>query len=106
MTLNLAAKRTSIKSPLARALARRAHVTAANDNALMGSDLPPCDQAKFDEALRFFGKHGLGAAGEARKLAEQAFNAGDRRNYNRWLGICRILDRRLAFDAANAIEAR
>ena len=63
----------------------------ANDNAspFAGADLPR-------EALLHFAEHGLGAAVEARRLAEEAFFAGDRPAYHHWLGICRTFDRRLA----------
>ena len=47
-------------------------------------------------ALRHFAEHGLGAAELAQRNAEQAFFAGNRKEYRHWLDICRALDRRLA----------
>jgi hypothetical protein len=47
-------------------------------------------------ALRHFAAHGLGAAEAARTNAEHAFYAGDRAEYRWWLGICHVLDRRMA----------
>ena len=94
MTLHFAAARTTTRSPLARAFARRSITRAANDNTC------PEDKRGHDvmlhSALRHFAKHGLGAAREARSQAEQAFFAGDRQSYDWWLGICRTLDRRMA----------
>jgi hypothetical protein len=94
MTLHFAPARTIARSSLARAFARRAIARAANDN-------DDAAQAKTHDqmlhaALRHFAEHGLGAAREARKQAEQAFFAGDRQSYDWWFGICRTLDRRMA----------
>ena len=94
MTVHFAPARTIARSPLARAFARRAIARAANDN-------DDAVQAKTHDqmlhaALRHFAEHGLGAAREARKQAEQAFFIGDRASYDWWLGICRTLDRRMA----------
>jgi hypothetical protein len=63
----------------------------ANDNR---SPFAPDDLPRA--ALLHFAEHGLGAALEARRLAEEAFFAGDRASYHHWLGICRTFDRRLA----------
>lgn len=94
MTLHFAAARSAARSPIARALSRRAIARAANDNG------DPAEQSGSDQmlhaALRHFAEHGLGAAQEARKQAEKAFFAGDRPTYDRWVGICRTLDRRMA----------
>ena len=94
MTLHFAAARSSVRSPVARALARRSISRAANDNGdtaeNRGSDL------MLHAALRHFAEHGLGAAREAHKQAEQAFFADDRPSYQWWIGICRTLDRRMA----------
>ena len=101
MSFHFAVARSSAHSPVARALALKALGRAANDNC----DVP--DQAGSQDvllkaALRHFGQHGMGAAREARKQAEQAYFAGDRQSYEWWLGICRQLDKRLAdqFEAA------
>lgn len=68
---------------------------AANDNGY--GDL---QETLLRDALEHFGRHGLSAAESARKEAERAFFAGDRRMYNHWLEVCRALDRRLATDLA------
>lgn len=100
MTFRFAPARTTARSPLARALARRTISQAANDN------LDPAAQQQDDRllhaALRHFAAYGLGAAQEARRQAEQAFFAGDRETYHWWLGICRTLDRRLAEETARS----
>jgi protein-tyrosine-phosphatase len=94
MTVHFAPARSIARSPLARAFARRTIARAANDN-------PDQAQARTHDqmlhaALRHFAEHGLGAAREARKQAENAFFTGDRESYDWWLGICRTLDRRMA----------
>ena len=64
---------------------------AANDNAArIGHD------AVLRDALKHFARHGLAAAEVARREAEKAFFADDRRGYDHWLSICRALDRRMA----------
>lgn len=90
MTLRFAAARSAKTSPLARALARRAPGLAANDNAAETQD------QLLHMALRHFAEHGLGAAGDAHRRAEQAFFAGDREAYQWWLNVCRTLDKRMA----------
>ena len=79
---------------------------AANDN---GSALPEPD-AQSDmllaAALKCLTQHGLRAAQEAHDRAERAFLAGERANCDWWLGVCRMLDRRLANDLCERFEAR
>jgi hypothetical protein len=70
---------------------------AANDNVRSRGD-----DRMLRAALRHFAAHGLGAAEAARSNAETAFFAGDRNEYRWWLGICRMLDRRMA----EAVAAR
>ena len=81
---------------------RRAH----NDN---GSALPEPD-AQSDmllaAALKCLTEHGLRAAQEAHDRAERAFLAGERANCDWWLGVCRMLDRRLANGLCEKFEAR
>lgn len=91
MTVHFAAARNPASSPLARALSRRAIGVVANDN---GNEF--ASDQMLHAALRHFATHGLKAASEAKRQAEQAFFAGDRESYDWWLGICRTLDRRLA----------
>ena len=95
MTVHFAAARSATKSPVARVLVRRTTPQAANDNG--GSDE---NNHLLHAALRHFSKHGLGAAGEARKQAENAFFAGDREAYDWWLNVCRTLDKRMAEEIA------
>ena len=96
MSLRFAAARSPDRSPVARALRKRTIECVANDNGA---------NAEHDQmlraALRHFGEHGLGAARMARQSAETAFFAGDRERYDWWLGICRMLDRRLAAENAS-----
>lgn len=74
--------------------------TAVNDNAGgIGDD------RMLRAALRHFAAHGLGAADAARDKAETAFFAGDSSQYRWWLGICRMLDRRMADAVAARQEA-
>ena len=102
MPLHFAAARSTAHSPIARALAKKALVRAANDNG----DLP--DIATFDTtmraALRHFAEHGLNAAKEAGRLAEAAHCDGDMEGYRWWLGICRKLDRHAADVLARRME--
>lgn len=97
MTLHFAAARSAAKSPIARALLRRPVPQAANDNGQNSEN-----NHLLHAALRHFAQHGLGAAGEARKQAEQAFFAGDRESYDWWLDVCRTLNRRMAEEVARA----
>lgn len=86
---------------VARLLAHRPPTgLAANDNG--GEQV---SQAMLEASLRHFAAHGLGAARAARHQAQQAFFAGDVRAYRWWMGICRLLDRRMAIIAAQRLEA-
>lgn len=91
MSIRFAARANALAPRLSATAARRAVRQPANDNSA-GYD----DQALLQAALRHFGDHGLAAARKARIRAETAFFAGDRQAYQWWLGVCRILDRRLA----------
>lgn len=91
MTITFAASRSPASSPLLRAAIRGVPMRAANDNVQgLGND------ALLHSALRHFAEHGLGAAEQARINAEEAFFAGNRDEYRRWMEICRVLDRRMA----------
>ena len=48
------------------------------------------------EALRYFAKHGLSAAGNAASEAIAARDEGEEDRYQYWLSICRTFDRRTA----------
>jgi hypothetical protein len=84
-------------SSVRRVLAAAASRVAANDNSRGFGD-----DRLLRAALRHFAAHGLGAAEAARAEAERAFFAGDSAEYRWWLGICRMLDRRMA----DAVAAR
>lgn len=99
MSFHFAAARCATRSPIARALARRSAAQAANDNP--ASDTYSTNETQdilLKGALRQFAEHGLGAAREARKQAERAFFTGDRQAYDWWLGVCRMLDKRVAIE--------
>lgn len=101
MPVRFAAARHTTRSPIARALARKAVERAANDNRDGMTD-----DRLLHAALRHFARHGLGAAREAQAQAQKAFFAGDRQSYDWWLAICRTLDRRLADELARGKPAR
>lgn len=67
----------------------------ANDNPPPQQDGAASQQA-LHAALRLFAEHGLGAAAEACRRAEQARAGNDDAEFARWYTICRVLDRRLA----------
>lgn len=98
MSVRFAAARCTARSPIARALARKAVARAANDNGD-----PDARAASFDTTMRaallHFADHGMGAAREARALALQAHADGDTEGCDWWLGICRALDRKAADSA-------
>ncbi|MDG5747215.1 hypothetical protein P8Q88_03390 [Qipengyuania sp. XHP0207] len=102
MPLHFAAARSTANSPIARALARKALARAANDNGDVA------DAVSFDTtmraALRHFAEHGLNAAKEAARLAEDAHFSGDMQGYRWWLAICRRLDRKAADRLAHRLE--
>lgn len=93
MTIHFAAARDAAKSPVARALQRQERRPAQNDNNVDdGHDL------MLHAALRHFAEFGLGAPEQARERARAAFFAGDRKSYDWWREICRLLDQRLALN--------
>ena len=99
MTIRFASTRDVASSPFGRVLIQGRPLEAANDNR--GGER---QGRMLAAALRHFAKHGLGAAQEARQLAEDAWLAGDRPEYEHWLEICRVLDRRMAMRASLALE--
>lgn len=74
--------------PEARA---RAFRFAANDNRVVVHT----DEA-LSAALRHFATHGLAAAQHARDNAEAALSTGNEAEFQWWVDICRLLDRRMA----------
>jgi hypothetical protein len=101
MPIRFAAARAAQHLTLARHLCVRLARSAANDNA---SDRAGAHDPLLRDALKHFARHGLGAAETARRAAERAFFAGDRRGYDYWLGICRTLDRRMAGALAARVD--
>lgn len=94
MTIHFAAARSAARSPVARALAKKALRRAANDNPGGAGDRTA--DPILHAALRHFGEHGLNAAVEAAALAERAWRAGEVDACQWWTGICSKLDRKLA----------
>lgn len=93
MPVHFAAARCAARSPVARALARKAVRRAANDNPGGAGEV---ETQVLHAALRHFAEHGLRAAEEAAAQAEQAWRAGDPAACAWWTGVCRKLDRQLA----------
>lgn len=104
MTNHFAPARNPLWFQDARKLNSALVTAAANDNGYPSETSVPSDRT-LHAALRYFAEHGLGAARAARAQAEQAFFAGDRNEYEWWLGITRTLDRRLAAQAEKHIPA-
>ena len=106
MPYSIAAPIVTSRTLMVRIGADGFHRRAHNDN---GSALPEPD-AQSDmllaAALKCLTQHGLRAAQEAHDRAERAFLAGERANCDWWLGVCRMLDRRLANDLCERFEAR
>lgn len=68
---------------------KRGPLRAANDNR----SAPTADDAVLAAALRLFAANGLGAAARAEQLALDADEAGDPVAFDRWVAVCRALDR-------------
>lgn len=108
MTIRFAAARGGATPVLMRTLCRSAPLGAVNDNHRMltvrrltrrpARIIAPAesDGEILTAALRHFGRFGLSAAARARTEAIVAHAAGDARGRDRWLAICRKLDRRMA----------
>ncbi len=103
MPIHFAAARSAARSPVARALARKALRRAANDNP--GGPDRAVDPI-LHAALRHFGEHGLNAAREAAALAESAWRAGEIDTCQWWTGICSKLDRALARELLRRIRSQ
>jgi hypothetical protein len=91
MPIRFAPARDVNKSPVARILQRPVHRYANNDNGT-----PNSHDMMLNEALRHFAEFGLSAPQQAREYARVAFFAGDRKAYDWWREICRILDTQIA----------
>jgi len=103
MSIRFTPARKIAPQTMSRAFVLRHRRAAANDNGLPTEALRQRDL--LHAALRHFSEYGLGAAREAHLRAENAFFAGDRATYDRWLGICRVLDARVARQLRNRMEA-
>ena len=97
MPIHFAAARCASRSPVARALARKAVRRAANDNP-GGAGEGGAEARVLSAALRHFAEHGLRAAEEAAVQAERAWRAGESETCAWWTGVCHKLDRKLALD--------
>ena len=97
MPIHFAAARSASRSPVARALAKRAIRRAANDNP-GGAGECGIEARVMGAALRHFAEHGLRAAEEAATLAEQAWRAGEQDSCAWWTQVCHKLDRKLALE--------
>lgn len=103
MPIHFAAARCASRSPVARALARKAVHRAANDNP--GGEAECGAEARLlSAALRHFAEHGVSAAEEAARQAEQAWEQDDRVGYLWWAEICRKLDRQRARELTRNIR--
>ena len=97
MSIRFAAAGSGECVVVARVLAypRNAGRHAANDVADdAGAAL--ADDTLLVSTLRHFAMHGLGAAQEARRLAQEARRQHDQERYRHWLAVCRQLDHRMA----------
>ena len=97
MPIHFAAARCAARSPVARALARKAVHRAANDNP-GGAGECGAEARVLSAALRHFAEHGLRAAEEAARHAEHAWRAGERETCLWWTEVCHKLDRKLALE--------
>ena len=96
MSIRFVAARPIGSTGLSRALTARAPRDAANDNRPALSARAAEPDGLLRAALRHFAEHGLSAAEQARRNAEEAFFAGRSDDYRWWLAICTALDRRMA----------
>lgn len=99
MPIHFAAARSAARSPVARALAKKAIRRAVNDNP-GGEGEHGVEARVLSAALRHFAEHGLRAAEEAAMQAERAWRAGERETCAWWTEVCYKLDRKLARDLA------
>lgn len=109
MTIRFAAAWGGTTPVIVKALCPSAPLSAANDNAggtrlslrrrvrgaVQGNGYTT-DPDLLADTLRHFARHGLAAAAQARTQAEAAQAGGDQANCDRWIAICRQLDRRMA----------
>ena len=72
------------------------HARAANDNVRFETSADALRNAHVQSALRLLASHGLKAAHHAYDMAQKSRANNDRLSSDKWMQICRILDRRLA----------
>ncbi|SFG34704.1 hypothetical protein SAMN05518801_11832 [Novosphingobium sp. CF614] len=110
MTIRFAAAWGGTTPAIVRALCPSAPLGAVNDNrravrlAVCTADrdraMPliasSADEQLLVETLRHFARFGLAAAAKARAEAEAAESAGNSAGRDRWIAICRQLDRQMA----------
>lgn len=102
MPVHFAAARCALRSPLARILSKRPVSEAANDD---GCEVPrPLIDSRTRDALLHFAQYGLDAAKIAAKHADAAAANEDSEAYDRWLGICDALDRKVAAGVRSAVQ--
>lgn len=107
MSIRFAAPKASLRARTRPSSSSLAFPRPANDNAsaLTGQGVndiaaapDPLADTTLTAALRYFGEHGLAAAGLAHAEACRAFAHGDKAQFAWWREICGTLDRRLARD--------
>ena len=96
MSIRFAAAGSGECAVVARMLRAGPAAPAAND-----TDAPLGRDQLLRAALVHFAEHGLAAAERARDNATAAFFADDRMEYHHWMGICRLLDRRMASEGTD-----
>jgi len=98
MTIHFSAAQSNLAGQAVRSVLSCMPLRPANDN---GPE--PANDVLLRQALLHFGKHGLGAPRLAADRAIEACEAGDEERTRHWLGVCRLLDRRLATRTAKRL---
>lgn len=114
MTIRFAAAWGGTTPAISRSLCLGAPLGASNDNPpsprllAMQPDVDAPEggvDAALAAALMHFARHGLSAATHARDEALAAHASGNVEASDRWLEICRKLDRRMACATERRLEA-
>jgi hypothetical protein len=87
MSIRFAAAGSGECMVVARVLSSPCPRPAAND-----VEAAICHDQLLVSTLRHFARHGLGAAREARRLAQEAHRQQDQDRYRHWLAVYRHLD--------------
>lgn len=101
MSIRFAAPARSMSARMSCLAARTFCPDVANDNGRTATPRSHND-AMLMEALHLLVAKGLSAARFAGNEAESAAHAGDHVGYRWWIGVCHVLDARMAMQ----IEAR